>query len=102
MKKHSRFLLFLVGFLFLLSCKNDKESSVLPSQPTQITDIKKYVEIKCSMCHFSSQVFEKARKPKEWMALVPRMRSINRQLLTEEDVEKILNYLITNKSIREK
>ena len=98
MKKHCSILLVLVGFLFLLSCKNKEESS----QQALPTDMKKYVEIKCSMCHFSNQVFEKARKPKEWMVLVPRMRAINRQVLTEEDVEKILNYLITNKSTPEK
>jgi PBP1b-binding outer membrane lipoprotein LpoB len=102
MKKHSISLLVLAGLLLLLGCKNKEETSPYSSQQALPTDMKKYVEVKCSMCHFSNQVFEKPRKPEEWMVLVPRMRSINRQLLTEEDVERILNYLITNKSITEK
>ncbi len=97
-KKYSRFFLLFVGLLFFVGCEKKEDSA----SQTKITDMASYVETKCSMCHFSSRIFKEPRTAEEWKRLVPRMRSINPQLLSPEDVERILNYLVANTSISEK
>lgn len=60
--------------------------------------MKEYIEFKCTMCHFSNRIFQKKRKPDEWVKIVNRMHNRNRQWITTEDKQKILSYLITERS----
>jgi hypothetical protein len=94
-KKYNQSFLLLIGFLFLAGCEKKEEPEA------QFTDMKSFIEFKCSICHFSSRIYKEPRTEKFWINLLGRHRRINPQLLNNEDAEKILEYLLVNNSISE-
>ncbi len=55
--------------------------------------MREFVENKCTMCHFSKRIFEKARTPEEWEVIVNRMRSKNPSHITATEAGSIKAYL---------
>ena len=94
--KKRYFLVLISSFLFLLGCGNNEDAS---QQQPQFTDMKSYIEFKCTMCHFSDRIFKKKRKIEEWAKIVNRMHNRNRQWITPDDKQKILSYLIAERSV---
>jgi hypothetical protein len=82
--------------LLLISCGKKEGSS--PQQP-QFTNMKDYVQNKCSMCHSFLLVSQKARKPEELTRIVRRMGKCNPRFLDAEDQQNTLDYLITNEFV---
>ena len=89
-------LFVLLSFLFLLGCQTKEDTS---QQQPQFTDMTKYIEFKCTRCHFSDRIFKQKRKPDEWVKIVTRMHNLNRQWITPEDKQKIIDYLIAERSV---
>ena len=98
MKKNIKPFLILLGFLFLLGCGKEEKAA---RQEPQFTDMKSYIEYKCTMCHFSDRIFQKKRKPEEWKKIVHRMRARNEKFITAEDEQKLVDYFIAEKSLPE-
>ncbi len=87
----------LISGLFLMlavtGCEQKKsEDKVVP------TDIKKLVEEKCSMCHFSDRIYKDKRSREEWEGVVQKMRTLNPTWISEEEGNAILQYLAKNAS----
>jgi hypothetical protein len=86
-------LLFIVITQACGSSSDEKsKSSTIP------TDIKNFTEVKCSMCHSLERIYKDKRSPLQWTQLVARMRLLNPNWLSEEDVKHITEYLIENNS----
>lgn len=99
MRKGIVFISMLAGIIFAFyACGLSSDER---SKSTAPTDIKQFIETKCTTCHFTDRIYKKKRYPAEWMKLVKRMRSLNPTWVTEEDADRILDYLIKNNSKQE-
>ena len=79
--------------LVVIGCGQKKsEDKAIP------TDIKKFVEEKCSMCHFSDRIYKDKRSREEWAGVVQKMRTLNPSWISEEEGNAILQYLAKNAS----
>jgi len=97
-KMQGQFLLILAGSLLFLGCEKKENTSQQP----KFTNVKDFIEYKCTMCHFTDRIFKERRKQEEWVKIVRRMRNRNRQFISAEDEQKILEYLIKEKSLPDK
>lgn len=84
-KTHALIFLLLGLFAFTISCGESEEEKKLK--------MKEFVEKKCTMCHFSKRIFEKARTPDEWGTIVNRMRSKNPTHISSDEAQEIMTYL---------
>lgn len=98
-KRQGRILLILAGFLLFVGCGKKEDSS---RQQPQFTNMKDFIEYKCTMCHFSDRIFKEHRKKEEWVKIVHRMRNRNLKFISAEDEQKILEYLSKERSLPEK
>lgn len=79
----------------------EKQASEKNKKPETIADTKELIDVKCSACHFSSRIFEKKQPKKRWVNIVNRMRAMNTDMISKEEMERIINYLQENNSLEE-
>jgi hypothetical protein len=85
----------------ILSCGSSTEEKPKSTVPTTPTDIKEFISAKCDMCHFTDRIYNKKRAPMQWLTLIKRMRLKNTNWISEEEAEKITQYLVENYSTEE-
>ncbi len=81
----------------LLGCKGQAEKE----GPETIVDTRKLIEVRCSSCHFSSRVFEKKQPAEYWENIVKRMQAMNMDMITDDEVDRMVEYLQKNNSLTE-
>lgn len=73
-------LLVLSGF----ACSKKGENAV---------DVKTLMEARCSVCHFSTNIYTVVKTPEQWRLTVDRMKGINPDVMSDEESELITVYL---------
>ncbi len=58
-----------------------------------VADVKTLIENKCSTCHFSNRIFDTPRPAAQWTDIIQRMRAFNQDMLSREEVKRIVAYL---------
>jgi hypothetical protein len=82
----------------ILSCGSPGEEETKSAAPPMPTDVKEFIEVKCTMCHFTDRIYKEKRYPMEWISIVNRMKAKNPTWISQEDADKILDYLMKNNS----
>ncbi len=82
----------------ILSCGSSGEDKSKSAAPAAPTDIKEFIEVKCTMCHFTDRIFKGKRYSMDWIRIVNRMRAKNPNWISQEDADKILAYFFKNSS----
>ena len=90
----AKFVLLCIFGMFITGCDSSSTTAPEPADPA-LKSAKEIFLARCSICHSTSRPLGKHKTPEEWKETVTRMHNKAPGKISDSDVEKIVNYLIT-------